>query len=284
MRERRHVIYRRHHLHIAHAPERDRALAVLRGLLGVRGIENVSVRERSHRLGYAPEATHDLLQRCRFIELAGDEQHRVVRLIVLVVEGLQPLDRNVLDVRARADGRVPVVVPEKGGRHRAFQQNADGSFSPASNSLRTTVISGRAILLRDQAVRHAVRLEPERPAEILGARRHRLEVVRAVEPRRRVRPGAVLVHLRGNVVARGRSLELHVLEQVRHSRLAVAFVPRAHEVGHVDRDGRLGRIREEEHPQPVRQVVLRDPLDGIRPWWHPAAHVRRRSCRARGRG
>ena len=37
------------------------------------------------------------------VELARDEQHRVVGLIVAPVERLKPLDRNVLDVGARAD-------------------------------------------------------------------------------------------------------------------------------------------------------------------------------------
>ena len=125
MRERRHVVHGSHHLHVAHTSQRDRALAILRRLLRVRGIENVSVRERSHRLRDVAEQPHDLLQRRRLIELAGDEQHGVVGLIVLVIERLQPLDRHVLDVRARADGRVPVVVPEIGGGDRALQQNAE---------------------------------------------------------------------------------------------------------------------------------------------------------------
>ena len=43
MRERRHVVHCSDNLHVAHATQRDRALAILRGLGGIRGIENVSV-------------------------------------------------------------------------------------------------------------------------------------------------------------------------------------------------------------------------------------------------
>ena len=58
-----------------------------------------------------------------------------------------------------------------------------------------------------------------------------------------------------------RALEDHVLEQVGHARLAVALVAGANEVGDVDGDRRLRRVREEQHAQAVRQPVFGDAFD-----------------------
>ena len=53
--------------------------------------------------------------------------------------------------------------------------------------------------------------------------------------------GAVVDELVLDLPAVGGLDEVHVLEQVRHAGFAVAFVARADQVGHVDRDLRLGR-------------------------------------------
>ena len=92
--------------------------------------------------GIAPNVLVDERERLRLVELAGDEQHRVVGLVVLAVERLQPVDRHVLDVGARADRRLAVVVPEVRGRERrAPAARWSGCSRRVSNSLRTTVIS-----------------------------------------------------------------------------------------------------------------------------------------------
>ena len=60
----------------------------------------------------------------------------------------------------------------------------------------------------------------------------------------------------------GRALEDHVLEQVGHAGLAVAFVARADEDGQVDGDvGRRG-IGEEQNAQAVVEAVFGDTFDG----------------------
>ena len=46
----------------------------------------------------------DELERLRLVELAGDEQDRVVGLIVVAVEGLESIDRHVLEI-----GPEPIV-------------------------------------------------------------------------------------------------------------------------------------------------------------------------------
>ena len=56
------------------------------------------------------------------------------------------------------------------------------------------------------------------------------------------------------------SLEQHVLEQMRHAGFPSAFVPRSDHIGHVDRDGWLGVIGEQEHLKAVAQAVFGDTL------------------------
>ena len=57
-------------------------------------------------------------------------------------------------------------------------------------------------------------------------------------------------------------LEEHVLQQVRHARLAIAFVARAHQVSHVDRHLGLRSVGEKQDVQAVGQDVFGDALDG----------------------
>lgn len=153
---------------------------------------------------------------------------------------------------------MPVVVPEIGGEDCALQENAERIVLAGLELVAHHRHLRRAILLGDQAARHAIRLERERPVEILAAGRHRQEVVCAVEPRGRAPAGTVLVHLDPDVVPSGRRLELHVLEQVRHPRFAVAFVPRADHVRHVHGDGGLRLVGKEQNAEPVREMVLGD--------------------------
>jgi len=100
--------------------------------------------------------------------------------------------------------------------------------------------------------------EAEGPSEVVVACRDGFEVVRPVVVRAAVPLGAVVRELLLDLAVAGRADEVEVLEQVRHPRLAVALVPRAHEIGHVERDLRLGGVRIKEHAEPVREVVLRD--------------------------
>ena len=99
-RLRRLVLIRRgDELRAADAANRDRALSILHGLLGVQQRQfSRRPRDRSEDLG-------DLPERAFRIEMTSDNQHRVVRLVVEPVERLQPADIDVLDVRTRADRR-----------------------------------------------------------------------------------------------------------------------------------------------------------------------------------
>ncbi len=58
-----------------------------------------------------------------------------------------------------------------------------------------------------------------------------------------------------------RALEYQMFEQVRHPGLAVIFVTRADQVGHVNGDRLFGRVGKEQDAQAVGQTVLGDALD-----------------------
>ena len=76
------VVGRLHHLHVAHPLQFHEALAVLHGLTGV-GRVKLPVRTRNRA-----ELLLNQLQSALGLELTGNDQHRVVRLVVFPVEAL----------------------------------------------------------------------------------------------------------------------------------------------------------------------------------------------------
>ena len=243
-------------LPLADPAQRHEPLAVLRRLHRVGLIEHARrARQLAHRVG-------DHLQRLRFVDPAGDDQHGVVRLVVLLVELRQPVERHLLEVFLRPDGRLAVVVPEVRRRRDALAQDRRRIVLAALELVADDGHLGVEDLLGELDVHHAIRLEAERPLQVVVRRRDGLVVVRPVVRGRAVPAGGVRDDLVLDLPAVGRLDEVHVLQQVRHAGLAVAFVPRAHQVGHVDRDLRLGRIGVQQHLQAVREVVLRDPAHG----------------------
>ena len=249
----RHVVHRVGELHVADAAQDHAALAVLGRLDGVGGPQHPC------RLRDGAEGLRDRGERPAGVELAGDDQHRVVGLVVVAVERLQPLDRDVLDVRQRADDRAAVVVPEVGRGGRALAQQAERAVLAGLELVADDGHLAVEVLLRDAGVDHAVGLHPEDEREGVLVRREGLEVVGAVERGGAVVARAALEELVLRVGDLRGALEEQVLEQVRHAALAVALVPRADEVGDVDGDRVLRRVGEEEHLHPVREVVLADP-------------------------
>ena len=110
-----------------------------------------------------------------------------------------------------------------------------------------------------EQVAHAIGLEPQRQLELV--RRHRLEVVGAIEIRRAVDAGRAGAGEQPEVrVALDvlRALEHHVLEQVREARAAGRLVRGADVIPDVDADERHAMILGEDHFEAVRQRVLLD--------------------------
>ena len=248
----RHVVRGHYPLDVADATNRHRAFAVLRGLLRVEaGNCPCWLRNRAEVLG-------DELECLGLVELARDEQHRVIGLIVVAIERLQPVDRHVLEIGSRSDRRLAVVVPEIRGREDSFQQHIGRTVLARLELVPDDGHLAVEIGLGDERVHHAIRLEVERPAKILVRGRERLEVVRAIEPGGTVRTRAVLGQLLRDVAMAGRPLEHQMLEQVRHAGFAVALMAGADLICHVDRDRLLRLIRKEQDLKAVGQPVLSD--------------------------
>ena len=205
-------------LHIALAAHDETALAVLLRL------HRPERRQHALRFRDGAERFGDPRQRLRRVEFAGDEQHRVVGLVVGAVERLQILDAHVLDVAAVADGGAAVAVPVVGHAVHPLEHDRERAVLAALVLVAYHRHFGIEILAGDEGMDHAVGLHVERPLQVLGAGLEHFVVVGAV-----VRRGAVEVHAPAGELLRdaavlGRTLEHHVLEQVGHAGLAVVFM------------------------------------------------------------
>jgi hypothetical protein len=77
-----------HNLDVANATQRYLSLAILHRFCGISREQHVASVERAHRLGNRAELVRYKLYRLLFIDLASDDQDRVVRLLVATVERL----------------------------------------------------------------------------------------------------------------------------------------------------------------------------------------------------
>src|SRR5438093_29773 len=117
MRSRRDVISSHNPLNLADAPESHGALPVLHGLESVNRLQ-LSLRTRNRTEILCSEG-----QRLGFIELARYKQNGVVGLVVVSIERLQPFNRHVFYIAARAYGGFAVVVPQIGRRDHTLLEN-----------------------------------------------------------------------------------------------------------------------------------------------------------------
>src|SRR6266568_337582 len=95
----------------------------------------------------------------------------------------------------------------------------------------------------------------------LPARREGLEVIGPVVRGAAVVARSALLEVRLDVRKAPRAAEHQVLEEMRHSGLAVAFVARADEIGDVDGDRIDRAVGDEQDLQSVREAVLGDAFD-----------------------
>ncbi len=154
------VVHRAEDRHVADAPEGHRPLAVLGGLLGV-GRPELAGRPRQ-----GAEVLADQLERPGRVELAGDDEHGVVRLVILAVEGPEALDRDALDVGAAAVDRLAVVVPLVGDGHHPLVQDVRGPVLDRLELVADHRELGGQVLGLDVRVDQAVGLEPEGEVEV----------------------------------------------------------------------------------------------------------------------
>ena len=184
----------------------------------------------------ASEQFRDPAQSFRGIELPGHQQHGVIGLVVIAIEGLQLLDGNFFDVAERADGAASVGVPQIGGREHALFEHLVRAILAPFEFVADHGHLGIQIAFRDPRIHHAVRFHFERPAQIGVGTGHGLEIVGAIPGSAPVEVVAVGAELAHDFLVLLGSLEQHVLEQMRHAGFPGAFVPRSDHIGHVDRD------------------------------------------------
>ncbi|MNT47791.1 hypothetical protein D3C72_1845320 [compost metagenome] len=96
------------------------------------------------------------------------------------------------------------------------------------------------------------------PLEGVGVGGEAGEIVGAVAGGRTVGLQAAARELAHGVAGGGRAFEQHVFKQVRHAGLAVVFVARTDQVGHVDRGRGLGLVGNQQHSQAIGQSVFGD--------------------------
>ncbi|MDT4833465.1 hypothetical protein FQZ97_670730 [compost metagenome] len=227
------VVHRGHERRAARAAQRHGALAVLGRFDGVFGWK------AAVGLGQLAQRFLDIGERRLRVEFARHDQHRVVGLVVLVIEGAQLRDVDVFNVGAGADGVLAVAVPlERHGLH-LLHQDAEGAVFAAFHFVADHGHFRIQVFLGDQGIDHGVGLPAQVPLEGVGVGGEAGEIVGAVAGGRTVglqAPAGEFAH----GVARGRgALEQHVFQQVGHAGLAVVLVARAHQVGHVDGRGGL---------------------------------------------
>ncbi len=238
------------------AAERHEALAVLRRLHRVGLIEHArGTRDPAHRV-------RDHLQRLRLVDFSRDDQDGVVGLVVLLVELRQAVVGHLLEVVLRSDRRLAVVVPEVRRRGDALAKDRRRVVLAPLEFVSDDGHLSVQDLLGELDVHHPVRFEAERPLQVLVRRRHGLVIIRPVVRGRAVPARGVRDDLVLDLPAVGGLDEIHVLQQMRHAGLAIAFMPRADQIGHIDRDLRLGRVGVQQHLQAIREVVLGDPAHG----------------------
>ena len=255
MRARHGVISDADQLRVTCATQRDRSLAVLNRLLGV------ELRQRARRLWNRAEVARDRRKRGVGRKAAGDNQNGVVRLVIRAVERLQTGDVDVLDVGARADRRLAVVVPIIFCRAETLQQHLERAVLAAFHLVAHDGHLAVEIGAGDFRVHHPVRFHCERPIEVLIRCIERFVVVRAVVPGGPVVLHAALAHRVDETSGCRCSFEHQMLEQVRHAGLAVVLVTRADEIRDVHRGLGLACIRKQQHLEAVRERVFTDALD-----------------------
>ena len=201
-------------------------------------------------------------QRFGFVELSCHNQHDIVGLVKLLVKRAQVFHRHTLDVAPVANGWLAVVVPVVGGGGEPLAEHAGRRVFAAFEFVAHHGHLGVKVLLFDGAVDHPVRFKLQSELEVFVCRSQRLKIVHPVAGGAAVELRAVFLQFFRHVRMLGRAFEHHVLQQVGHACLAVAFLAGTDQHRHVDRDLRLRAVREEQHPQAIVELVLSDALNG----------------------
>ena len=176
---------RRHHFRVAHAPEGYVRSPSWVGSIAVGRLQNPCWARNS------AEILVDQRQRFGFVNFAGYDQNGIIGLVVFLVKCLKVIDGHFLNVGAVADGRFAVVVPQVSGRHNALVQYVLGGVFAHFKFIPNNRKLGVEVFFLNERIHHPVGFQIERPFQVLVGGREGFEVIRAVEPGRAVRAGAV---------------------------------------------------------------------------------------------
>src|SRR6267378_3621795 len=208
------------------------------------------------RRGNVAEEPLDFLARRLGRDVAGQDDHGVVRAVVGTEPLLHVLDRRGIEVRHRSDHRPRVWMS---GRIRALGHQVVDLAVGLILALPLFVLHDAALFVdlrgvdRAEQMAHAVRFHPQRHVERVGG--HVLEIVGAVFV-----GGAVLIgradaleRLEIVVIEVLAAVEHQMLEQVREPRAAGPLVLRAHVVPDVHGDDRRLVVLVDQQRQTVFQ-------------------------------
>ncbi len=164
------VIDSNHLLGSSDAAQDHFTLALLSGLHGV-GLGDDAIGPGNLAQGVCDEG-----ECLGLVELAGDYDVGIVGLVVLLVENCEVGDGNTLNVAAVADDAFAVVVEVESGGEDALFEHVFGRVLAHFHLVADDGHFGDKILAEHGHVDHAVGLEPERPAQVVVAGVHDLEV------------------------------------------------------------------------------------------------------------
>ena len=196
------------------------------------------------------------------IDVAGQDQHRVVRSVPGAEPRFHVVERGGVEVVHRTDRAVVI------GMAARIQLAVDLVVGLAVGlilALPLLVLHHAALLVehllvdRSEEVAHAIGLHPQRHVD--RGCRHVLEIVRAIEPGRAVHVGAANQFERREIFAGCilRAVEHQMLEEVREPAPTGRLVFAAHVVPDVHRDDRRLAVGVHHHTEAVRE---RERLEG----------------------
>ena len=226
--------------------------------LGARRFLYGDARDRRRRPGDLAEILVDPGVELRRVEIARDDEDRIVGAVIRGVEGADVVDRCGFQILDAADRRARIGMRGiGGGRQIGGEQLAIGPRERrlAQFLLHHVALGGEALRLDDEA-RHAIGLGEQQALQVVGGD-HLIVIGEIVVGRGVVIAADILgqpIHLFGDEVAR--RLEHEVFEHVREARPAARIVLRADIVPDLYRDvGRAG-VTQRIDAQPVGQRPL----------------------------
>ncbi len=225
------------------------------------GFNRVFGAQRASRFWYGAKGLGNVLQSLIGVELPGHKQHRIIGLIVVVVELAQLFNIHVFDVGAGANRGLAVAMPLVRSGCQLLHQNTERAVFTAFHFIAHHGHFRFQILLVDQSVDHHVGLPVQIPFQGLGISGEAGKVIGTVAGGGAVGFQATFGKFSQRIAQGGGAAKQHMLQKVSHAGLPIVLVPRADQVGHVDGGRRFGIVWGQNKAQAIVQRVLSDAFD-----------------------